>query len=607
MKKDIKNFLQRNASKKINELLLMDLNPRYTDFLLIDWNEIKEKGNSSMQADIAVKLLEYEEDFTSFKTLLKSLSKGYNQDSDPVICIQDKKRKYIVVEGNRRILASKMLTDIDFSNLVVDKLKERTKNIKFITNSDDDSEEVRENYTEALDSMISLINNLRKNLKLRIDEEIYTQLSPYKEEDFSEEEKNVINSAILERSVTAPGGKLKWPRFQTLTNTMMIFEKSMIDCSNNLEEAYKKTADFLNRSISSIKAEVSNAHFIMILKNNYSGKYYKKIEWKKLKTSAIELSLSTISLLAINSYENLRDFLDIRVEISNRDLLHNNNKTTTEISNFLIDNFYEGNYSTRGWKKNVSKKNLYEFVGIKQYSESFQTIAEKNEEAKAKLLTIKESAEELRDKYQTLIKSMDPNILYNKKTNIDPQIILKKYIKRTLDQEIMILTNDIESKSVETYPYYSLVSIARNFHELFLSFVFIKSDDVKNIVKSSNSANNDFKTFIKGKSTEELYQILYNDFSSNNEKAYSKFVSSNVKKAFQNDWEKLKEIILVNFPPASQYANEMIDKFNGTNFNRVVHRPYWLINQCNISLISELVKDSVAIINAIINILQVTF
>lgn len=330
--------------RKIEELQLLNLNPRYTDFKKINWNDLYKCGNLKNQDEIARELLFYEEEnHKDFITLLESIYKnGYDNRQDRIILMQTQNNSFLVLEGNRKILASKMIIDIEWSKKILNN-EENSKLYKTLLqiNKDKDFFVKREIL-----------------LKKKIENITYC--------DNFEDEKNIdlMNKSIFGRSMSFPIGKRIWPRFQTLTNTWDFYTKHFLELSrfeNNknklIEKSLHATADSLFKSISSTKAEVKSAKIVLTFVKNYNQKNL--INWKKERVSAIELSLNQINISKIVDSKNFAMFYDIDVgfepelEFKKIDTKGKDKEIfMQEFSNFIIDSYFEKFYSTRGWKEN---------------------------------------------------------------------------------------------------------------------------------------------------------------------------------------------------------------------------------------------------------------
>lgn len=600
----MKKFINK-TTVSLNKLELLDYNPRYNDILKIEWNKIREKGSSMLEIDIALEILKYEDDFSSFKTLLKSISNGYNDGMDIIICMQTPKNKYVVIEGNRRLLALKMLADEKWAKNVLDSLKSFYTDDDETLGSESDEDVFEANFeTKNIISEINslynfLINiNIEKGHPISFDLKITIQNIIYENKKFSEDEIRLLLDMILSRSVSAPGGKLKWPRFQTLANTLNVYKLNYSNLHKK-DDSIKKTAEYLNRSISSISKELEGATFIMNLIENYEGKF-EKYDWKKLKTSAIELSISQISLVSINGFTNLKEFLQISTNVEEGKVkIENSEYDIKKLSTFLIDNFLEFNYSTRGWKKDKNKKPLYDFVKIQISMEESLYLLTKN-----KNHTHHELAKEITKQNETI-----KNYIHNIKKEKIPNVkeihfsyeksslnILRKYYYRLLEQEVRILTYENSEVNLFNYPYYSLISIARNTYELLISYLFVEDKDIRNLLMQKLKNSEWFFNYYNGKSDREIFELVYKVFKTKSwQNIGTKFKSIWDDSTFKQDFFKIISNS-VKFNRFYDSIENILVEFDNKTFNVVVHKPYKYAYKENISEIPLLIKKSLEII-----------
>ncbi|ALV23456.1 hypothetical protein ASO20_02235 [Mycoplasma sp. (ex Biomphalaria glabrata)] len=98
----------------ISQIFAATMNPRVVIDEIhagINGDYFREKQNNK-EEDALKDILSNEEDFKNFLALITSLSSMYNPVIDMPYVISSKNGEYIVVEGNRRILALKLLSKI---------------------------------------------------------------------------------------------------------------------------------------------------------------------------------------------------------------------------------------------------------------------------------------------------------------------------------------------------------------------------------------------------------------------------------------------------------------------------------------------------------------
>lgn len=606
---------------KVKELKLFDFNPRYTDFLTIKWEEIRKNGNYKNQDEIALDLLKYEEDFSEFKTLLKSLfENGYQNDQDKLICLETNNNDYIVLEGNRRILASKMITNIDWANMIFKRLKNLISDelLDFANGDEIYSEEEIVNRKKTVESMIQWFkrNIIPTNLEesyidsfTRIEVSFFDKEIPLNDETIS-----IINRAIFGRSVSAPGGKKRWPRYQTLKNSFDIFNRFFNE-TNNIENSLDKASLFLFRSKTSFRQELLNAQFIMFLKDNYSGKL-RLDNWKMLRTSAIELSIDVIDISYITTFPNFKSFLNIKNNIGKEITFDETVIDKKNLSNFLIDKYLEGFYTTRGWKRNKTKKPLYEILGEPWTSESF---GEMREDGKFEVNNIHNIANDL-----LKLSNRMPKVEYVTPSD-SSEHILKVFMSREMKNEVQKLLHDFDNQTAYTYPYFSLASLARTAMELFAIYIFSSSEKIRKefsillinakgrdeIKRNRNKSKQPYFSLF-AKFTDNEYELkggdqIFKELFTSNFETDNLYSEMRRTMKFDNPTEILFPVLNNDslFSSKKDFYYEMFENYKNQLFNRTVHAPYWLNTDGNLGRIEKIMSSSMQVISNFCSILDI--
>lgn len=601
----------------IKDLKLFDLNPRYTDYLEIKWDYIRETGNYKSQDEIALDLLKYEEDFNEFKTLLKSLfENGYQNDQDKLICLETKNSEYIILEGNRRILASKMIINPDWANTIFANLKNKISNDSLSFENDEfflEEEIIQRKKTIEL--MIKWFNsNIKPKENKYIDSFTDVEVSFFSNDiPLNDEVISIINKTIFGRSVSAPGGKKRWPRFQTLKNTFDVFNKFLSE-TKNIENALEKSALFLFRSKSSFKQELFSAQFIMFLKDNYYGDL-KLEDWKMLRTSAIELSIDVIDISYIVNSPSLKNFLEIKNNIGEEISLNEEKITKDKLSLFLIDKYLEGYYTTRGWKKNKTKKPLYSILGEQWTSESFG-------ELRSEVFEVNKIYDLAKDLLK--ISELLPEVKYIPPSD-SSEHILKVFMSREVKNEVKRLLYDFDNQTIYTYPYFSLASLARTSVELFGIYVFSMSLSFRKEFSNRIINNKGSDLIIKKKQKKvQPYFSLFSLYQSND--SYELKGGDDIFKDLFNDfntqdlYSEIRAVMKLDnpneiffpilnndqlFANKKEFYYDMFDNYSNVIFNRTVHAPYWLNTYKQIKRIEQIMSKSISIINDFCRILGI--
>ncbi len=603
----------RNYTRKIVELKLFDMNPRYTDFVDIDWEKIQQYGNEKTEDEIAIKLLSYEEDFTNFLTLLESLKSGFDQGQDQIICVETVKGDFIVVEGNRRTLAVKMLLNPNWAIDIIENFSGVTKfkkesEISYISDFDDLHEEDMEKNSEeaitAIQKVKRKIINLSKNDEIKIDKDERVSINLYnKDSDFTNLEIiRSINHSIFGRSVAAPGGKMRWPRFQSLKNAWDIYLKKFNPSNENVGEAVEYTASVLNRSPNSVKMDIVAAKWILFLKENYNNKKHNLGDWKKVRTSALELCLSTIKIDDISEnleHKTISDFLELKnTDIKTVELdIESNIKSSEEIASFLVDSYFDDLFTTRGWKLNKSRRTLIKFINSNKQMTTFLELSELGDEQKNIVNDIEKIAKLMNDVIFEVESQFEDDELVASKSENSAQSILKKFMIRLLKNDVKRLLRNFPEQDVYTYPYLTIVSSARTCVDLLEVYAFGLVEDLRNevikIEEEREKPNNKFIKLYKDRTSQQINESLYKkDWKTSN-------ITQNINyKLSGNNYKELREYL-----DNSQYFfdkklayDKIFEIYRATLFNRTVHAPYWLINSNNIVTIKEIMLKSLLII-----------
>ena len=676
------NSLKDN-NVKLEELELLDWNPRFSDLYFEKdsklknlWFEIYEKGNKKSQIQIAAALLEYEDNFSDFIILLNSLAKdGFNENLDRIIVIETKNQKKLIAEGNRRLLALKILLIPNFfSALQIDFFKKKSSDNR-VDNFDDQIEYEDGNlvsYTEKVEkdwdsknkNFKKLAKCVEENKKLLEAEENKDKLSMGMELevilfkqgrggfDFNREaDCENITKVVIGRSTSAPGGKRKWPRYQTLTNTWNVYSyyfANNIKREDNKNKSINETANLLFRDPGYIENELKYAKFIHILKWYYE-KYDDKDnminmelddDWNKLQTSAIELSINNINLEPIPEVNenNFKKLMQIEWDINSLELKFSNFKYRGEkndefiskFSHFLIDTYLGGWYTSRGWKEEKGFEPIYLLLNIPfnedgkkistlLNSDDVQIKTDAQEVIKNSLL-MKESANKILKSVSYLKTSMP------KKTK-DLTVILLDSIISISKNEVFPLVRNIKKFSYENIPFFVLGSFSRSLSEIsFLYLVAHYKELRKHVFYSLKDFSDSSKTYLQEQGSEifrensDFENKIYNDLASSDlpkQKSVRLFFKELGGGTFY--WSMYKQTIDIlsgsgNLEEAENFKkiyaflfkdNKKLSEFKGKEtLNTIIHSPFIFnlpSNHKEIALIFQLTSE---LIEAIYNLLH---
>ncbi len=329
---------------KLDDIQLSNFNPRYSDIELGDGIEkLQQENNDYNEVDIAKNLFSYEShDPDKFIDLLESLSSGFKKGIDKPIFIKSNiKGKMIVIEGNRRLLALKLLNSKISIEEITDDYQEKLEKIKIIIDSHQTS-----NF-EFKDDMFDILTDPE-------------QLWP----------------ALYTRHNGESKGKRNWPRAKYLFDlrSYVISATENPDKIDNIDVKEAASKRF-HRTGANIDADLRSAIWYYELITSYNSDKtseekispYKEVNKSKsaLKPSALEPT--NLSNVRVND-ENLFTLLGIKintksfkVEITEETATAKSKKNFKQISDFIINSYLNKYFTTRGWKETNTSK-LIDFL-----------------------------------------------------------------------------------------------------------------------------------------------------------------------------------------------------------------------------------------------------
>lgn len=318
----------------VNEVILHKENPRfYVGMDSYNFESVSKENffinepEEIYEFESAKKLISFEGDLTKFRNLIRSLSSGFNKavDVPPFVILNKEINKYVVLEGNRRFLALKIL------NSNINKRIDYIGMIKELKYTEKEFDENQQNKTKVFEKnkeeIIKIINDFQNEI-IEIPVNIF---------DLNEDKKEELESIILSRhSFVESSTNREWSRVKSIIELLMRF-KSGISTHYSQENKFKNSFDLTieslaalyNRESSKIKEDIYSAIF---LKNILNINFTNGIEnitddILNIKPSALELSIDNIK--SIETKTTLRRKLSIkRTKID-------------EIENRLIQNFEE--------------------------------------------------------------------------------------------------------------------------------------------------------------------------------------------------------------------------------------------------------------------------
>lgn len=472
----------------INDILVWDKNPRYLiDFPLnfdIKYSDDTKYIKQTIKNEIDTHDDDDQKDpLKSFKDLMSSIiNKGFINDNDGIFVKEIQENKYVVLEGNRRICAIKILNKI--------KLKDK-QTIDWFT----------ETFTLSfLNQMFCELNNYS------IIEKIDCWLIKSNDIDY-------IKSKIYKRDQINGIGKKFWSRTtyfsHMLSEYKLIKEETHKNKINKLSILYDKDEE-------TIKSDFKSACWVFQCLNIYKEKH-KDFNISSFKSSALELSRSKIKD-PIKSI-SLQKLFEFKFEekslkfIPEKKIL---NITTERLAEFLIESYKNCYYNTRGWKIEYNEK-LIEFLHpeykkrfadylcttfecIKKIRKDKNNISEferKNFNNEIELMDIFYTACDFADEFfainDDLIKIIE--IIYEKtnKFLVDnnkilqlPKIISEVHFAGLIDAIYHELNSQqfLKKSTLLNFPYAKYSLLFRNIFSIMITLLFINEKSRSQITKS---------------------------------------------------------------------------------------------------------------------------
>lgn len=320
----------------LNKLYLYDSNPRY-----INVKESKEKIksinvdnlNEAHNENAAKKLIEYEGDYRDLLDLISSIiDRGFREKANPFYLLE-KDDKYIVTDGNRRMLSLLLINKIiTVEKIFPDNLKGKSfSNFKKIK--------------DKINSYNGSITLTKKHHNI------------YKENEIEEMFKD-----ILYKHTGSGNGKRDWPRGKMLKEIYEIYNNS-----RNHETGMEEVKQNLGVTKSKAESDIKSSVFVMTLINKFNEMHNKIVDPLKIAPSSTELILSTNfdkSIIDhqsnVNSSKNIKDLLNVKIEKD----INQNEKYVLNLNELeLINEKYLINLLIEGFIPSEISDNLEDFNG----------------------------------------------------------------------------------------------------------------------------------------------------------------------------------------------------------------------------------------------------
>ena len=493
--------IEHVKSLKVDKIFLWNKNPRFT----IDFsNEININYDND---DVLIKeLIDFEKNYNDeddkdnlkiFKELIDNLlDNGFISDDDSIFVKKcSNYEKYVVLEGNRRIAAIKILN--------------------YLKDSKPDWEEwFIKNFSEEYFKLVK--NKLLSFEKIEeIDCVCILTNDPEK-----------IKQKIFKRDQINQKGKKYWFRIIGLTHILKeykLYKQQRLDDKNII----LKLSYLFDKSISKIRKDLESA--IWVISCLKTAKIDEK-EYIKWKVSALELSRSKI--IDPESLKNLNDLLNIKLNKESNNFEISNQKfniTFEKLSIFLCENLKKRYYTTRGWKEEYID-DLICFLYPNNKTKSFilrlpLKTMQKIFKDKSKLSELKSVTEDEKKDGQQIVNEYDEiqtidNKLIEKVSTLNniKQSFLRKCKARTTEENNIVIhfcafieflyhefnnLKIINKSTAENFPFGNFSLIFRNTFVMLTNIIFIYkstrlqfiehilNDNLRNIVLVDNIKFND--------------------------------------------------------------------------------------------------------------------
>lgn len=466
--KDIEHI----KSLKVDKIFLWNKNPRFT----IDFsNEININYDSD---DVLIKeLIDFEKNYNDeddkdnlkiFKELIDNLlDNGFISDDDSIFVKKcSNYEKYVVLEGNRRIAAIKILN--------------------YLKDSKSDWEEwFIKNFSEEYFKLVK--NKLLSFEKIEeIDCVSILTNDPEK-----------IKQKIFKRDQINQKGKKYWFRIIGLTHILKEYKLYKQQQKLDDKNIIPKLSYLFDKSISKIRKDLESA--IWVISCLKIAKIDEK-EYIKWKVSALELSRSKI--IDPESLKNLNDLLNIKLNKESNNFEISNQKfniTFEKLSIFLCENLKKRYYTTRGWKEEYID-DLICFLYPNNKTKSFilrlpLKTMQKIFKDKSKLSELKSVTEDEKKDGQQIVNEYDEiqiidNKLIEKISTLNniKQSFLKKCKARTTEENNIVIhfcafieflyhefnnLKIINKSTAENFPFGNFSLIFRNTFVMLTNIIFI--------------------------------------------------------------------------------------------------------------------------------------
>ena len=569
MKQKVLNFISENKNDvsprkeiySINDILLSKNNPRFTLLESFDndlTNIIIKDTTNETDIQTFKNLIFMEGDLSDLYKLVENIDHfGFINPSEPLVLVyNDELKKYVVAEGNRRVLVLKTIFEEKYEIPSVEEIIENSKGYDD-TNSNElidreidfdeaDYKKTKEKITSNYNAIISLIEKIKsKTINWDV---YYTIISDSK----------ILWSQIYDKHLTGERpGMRKWSRSKYFADLLSVFPDGISESYDENRQIFKN----INREKTKLINDFKSAQFVYLC-FYYSGEYsllsesdYENINFKNLDILNALIHSSRISALEPNhSYSKIKQFLikdifkvekndfsrnyfNLKFNKSNNRIEFDDKKIPKEkLLFFIFENWKNGKITTRPFKEedklsilsqlklivnniNINKKmDIDEFERLEEFSLSIEELTEIYNNQK---IYYGDSREIRRIRKTIDIKNMNNEII----RVISNDKVLEKINKDDPLNVFNILMNQLKHNSKPDHTYLNAIFCSiRSFFEQFIVWSKYFSMDTTNL--------NDVNDYINNIATSRIHEL----FSKQRDKLKNNLISiSKYTKVFRKD------------------------------------------------------------------------
>lgn len=407
----------------LDNLFLSKNNPRYTLLNVIDDNLldfIKEGTTEENQIEIFNRLFYSEGELNNLSELLENINEnGFKNELEPIYLIFNKEiSKFIVAEGNRRIMCLKMIFNNNFTVPSFDEYK--TKYSYYSIKDEDNYQNEFSKIEKNLKKINSILNLLKNKIKSNNQEwKVFYKILG---------DNNFLWKTIYDKHLTGERpGMRKWSRGKYFSDLLSIFSKEFSNNKKYLNEISTR----INRSIDLIDKDFKEAQFIYYC--FFYGNFYSK-DYKTDNFGNREILESILNSNRISALERTHSFNKVRKIACDEILFLPNNKYFDD--NYFSIKFNKLNNLIEFQDNNISKEKLLKFIFKKWKSNVITTRPIKKEDKNSFISELRNLILNIDFQKQVPIEKLNSLEIFNLSKNELKLII--NYQKQFYPKEILI-------------------------------------------------------------------------------------------------------------------------------------------------------------------------